>query len=92
MKLIANKNQGERLILIDITCFPDVPAVEVGKKKRRSISFANDTKLGPAPSKQKVKKKLSLSKGRPIFIICGNIEAICEICSKLVVKTAEQCH
>ena len=70
MKFIANKNQGERLILINITGFPDVPAVEVGKKKRRSISFANDTKLGPALSKQKVKKKLSLSKGRPIFIIC----------------------
>ena len=55
---------------MDITYFSDVPAVEVGKKKRRSISFANDTKLGPPPSKQNVKKRLSLSKGRPIFISC----------------------
>ena len=70
LNLLPIKIRGERLALMDTTYFSDVPAVEVGKKKRRSISFANDTKLGPPPSKQNVKKRLSLSKGRLIFISC----------------------
>jgi len=39
----------------------DLAAIKKGKKKK-SISFANDTKTVPMPNKKKAKKKLSMSK------------------------------